>query len=158
VFCISGCNFVPKEKFHVSSFIDMKFRGLKLDTYSFTSVGDILNKDEYLGNTFQGSYSSEYGNVFFFAANTKSNKPAYDLWLSFAQSDGQGLQRFFKAIPFYYGSYKDNSINKNVLCWFREKWFFRIETENKDVLEYFYNAVEIFMGGDGINNESVAEI
>jgi len=153
----TSCNFKPEEDFSVSSFLDMKTSRYKLESYKFSSVGELLGKEENLGNAILAEYRGN-SDLSFVAAKSTENSGAYDLWNSFAQSDEIGIKQYFSAIPLLYASYNEKKDNYFIRCWFKDNWFFRIEAFNEDEVNYFYDRIKEFTEKKIIINGSVSEI
>ncbi len=154
---ITSCNFKPEEDFSVSSFVDMKTNKYALVSYRFKSIGEILGKNENLGNAITAEYKGN-SSLSFMAAKAKENSGANELWSSYAQSDEIGIKRYFSSIPNLYASYDEKKDGTYIRCWFKDNWFFRIQGFNKEEVDYFYDRIEEFTKKKMIINGSVSEI
>lgn len=159
VLFISSCYFKPEKDFSVSSFLDMRANNIILEKFSFSSPGEYIGLDKAYGSVFQGSYSVDGSySVTFTAVNADSNGYAYKYWKKMASDDKKGIEIYLLSIPNYYGSYTEDGEDSCITAWFYEKWVFRIEAPNKELLEFFYSKIENFTKQKVVINRSVKGI
>ena len=157
---LTSCGEIPeREDFTVSTLVDFKIARYKATEYEFTNVSDFLDNEALEGNMISIVYSSNNGTYAkIVSAHTTKSKGVYYLWRAFAKENNALFKSSFTSIPFLMGEYKTENGNLFVESWFKEKWFFYLESDSIEELETIrIQLIDFFENPDGIN-ESVIDL
>lgn len=157
---IVSCEKIPeKDDFSVSKLIDFKLAGYQSERYEFLDVSDFLNNESIEGNMISIGYSSQAGSqTTIIAAKTLKTKGVYYLWRHFAKENDAMIKASFTSIPFLMGEFHREKDDKYVYSWFKDKWFFLIESKTRDDLEKTKTLLTDFFENAKVINESVIEL
>lgn len=155
-----SCEKIPeKDDFSVSKLIDFKLAGYKADKYEFSDVSDFLDNESLEGNMISIHYSSETnGQTTIIAAKTAKTKGVYYLWRHFAKENNALFKASFSSIPFLLGEFSQQKDDTYVYSWFKDKWFFLIETKTEDELKTTRTLLTDFFENAKVINESVIDL
>src|SRR6056297_2141795 len=160
VFFLSSCGEIPKtDDFTVSKLVDLKMTNYKPTEFEFSNVPDFLNKDSVEGNMITIVYSGKNNHYAkLVSAHTTKSKGVYYVWRAFAKENNALFKSSFTSIPFVMGTFKHQEKDIYVESWFKEKWFFYIESDSSEELETIrIQLIEFFENPDVIN-ESVIDL
>jgi len=160
ILLLTSCGEVPeKEGFTVSNLVDFKLSNYKATEYEFNNVSDFLDNDSLEGNMISIVYSGINGSYAkIVSAHTTKSKGVYYLWRAFAKENNALFKSSFTAIPFLMGEYKTDKDSLYVESWFKEKWFFYLESDNSEELERIRIQLNDFFENPDVINESVIEL
>lgn len=160
IILLSSCGEVPEQdEFTVSKLVDLKISNYKAIQYEFHNVSDYLSNDSLEGNMIIVTYNSK-GNTHakIVSAHTTKLKGVYYLWRDFAKENNALFKSSFTAVPFVMGEYKIENDNLFVDSWFKDKWFFYIESETPEGLESIRTQVIEYFKNPDVINESVIDL
>lgn len=157
---LTSCGEVPeRDDFTVSRLVDFKLANYKATQYEFNSVSDFLENDSLEGNMISIVYSGKNGAYAkIVSAHTTNGKGVYYLWRAFAKENNALFKSSFTSIPFLMGEYKAQEGNLYMESWFREKWFFYIESDSSEDLETIRIELIDYLENPKVINESVIEL
>jgi len=157
---LTSCGEIPEqEDFSVSKFVDFKISNFKATKYQFDNVSDFLKNDSLEGNMITIVYSGKndvYAKLV--SAHTSKSKGVYYLWRDFAKENNVLFKSSFTSIPFLMGEFKAESNNIYAESWFKDKWFFYIESDSLENLESIQIQLIDFFKNPDVINESVIEL
>ncbi|MEA1884313.1 MAG: hypothetical protein U9N62_07340 [Thermotogota bacterium] len=157
---LTSCGEVPeKDDFTVSTLVDFKLANYKTAEFKFDNVSDFLENDSLEGNMISITYSGKNGGYAkIVSARTTKRKGVYYLWGAFAKENNALFKSSFTSIPFLMGEYKAQEGNLYVESWFKEKWFFYLESDSSEELETIRIQLIDFFENPEVINESVIEL
>ncbi len=160
IFLLSSCDEVPKdEDFSVSDLVDLKIINYRATQYEFHNVSDFLKKDDLEGNMITINYSGKNGtDVKIVSAHTTKSKAVYHLWRNFAKENNVLFKSSFTSIPFVMGEFKAENDNLYCESWFKEKWFFYIESDRSEEVEAIRIRLIDFFENPVVINERVIDL
>ena len=160
VFLFTSCSEVPdKEDFSVSKFLDLRLSEYKPVHLEFSNVSDFLDNDKIEGNIITIVYdgiNNRHAKIV--CAHTTQSRGVYYVWRAFAKENNQLFQSSFTSIPFLMGEFKAEVNERYIDSWFKEKWFFYLESDSAEALKQIRNQVIEFFKNPGVINESVIDI
>ena len=157
---LTSCSEVPEsDDFTVSNLVDFKLLNYKATQFEFNNITDFLDNDSLEGNMISIVYSGKNGSYTkIVSGHSTKNKGAYYLWRAFAKENNALFKSSFTSIPFLMGEYKAEEGNLYIESWFKEKWFFYLESDSSVELETVRIQLIDFFENPDVINESVIDL
>jgi len=160
VFLFTSCSEVPeKEGFSVSKFVDLRLSGYTPVQLEFSNVSDFLDNDKIEGNMITIVYSGKNDeHTKIVCAQTSQSRGVYYIWRAFAKENNRLFLSSFTSIPFLMGEFQAEINEQYINSWFKEKWFFYLESDSSEALKQVRNQLIEFIKNPDVINESVIDI